>query len=175
MKPKLQKKKRPFLKKKRSFRRRLPPITPEELLNYKNVSVISQFISKQGKILPRWVKGLKKKKQDLVKRAVKQARLLALLYFQASEKLFHVSEIRIEKKSSSSPKNTKLGEQEKRKPRNRHRLQIPRSGVGGNGGPGTAASILTKSGKRRGKRSSDSFLESKCKSELGGVGKKKVH
>ncbi|KVH97055.1 Ribosomal protein S18 [Cynara cardunculus var. scolymus] len=37
----------------RSFRRRLPPIQSGDRIDYKNMSLISRFISEQGKILSR--------------------------------------------------------------------------------------------------------------------------
>ena len=49
----MDKSKRLFLKPKRSFRRRLPPIQSGDRIDYKNMSLISRFISEQGKILSR--------------------------------------------------------------------------------------------------------------------------
>ncbi|RCU38654.1 hypothetical protein DVA76_17800, partial [Acinetobacter baumannii] len=49
----MDKSKLPFRKKKRSFRRRLPPIGSGDRIDYRNMSLISQFISEQGKILSR--------------------------------------------------------------------------------------------------------------------------
>ena len=46
----MEKSKRPFLKSKRSFRRRLPPIGSGDRIDYRNMSLISRFISEQGKI-----------------------------------------------------------------------------------------------------------------------------
>lgn len=50
-------------------------------LNYKDVSILSTFISEQGKILPRRVTGLSSKKQKKVTKLIKQARIAALLPF----------------------------------------------------------------------------------------------
>nr|WVK97308.1 ribosomal protein S18 [Erodium stephanianum] len=97
------KKKRPFLKKKRSFRRRLPPIQQEDQIHYRNISLISRFISQQGKILSRRVTRLTLKQQRLLTLAIKQARILSLLSFHASEKLFE------KKRSESAAKNKKKG------------------------------------------------------------------
>ena len=52
-----------------------------ELLTYKDVSVLSRFINEQGKILPRRVTGLPSKEQKKITRLVKQARIAALLPF----------------------------------------------------------------------------------------------
>ena len=47
----MDKSKRTFIKSKRSFRRRLPPIQSGDRIDYRNMSLISRFISEQGKIL----------------------------------------------------------------------------------------------------------------------------
>nr|UGV21894.1 ribosomal protein S18 [Lonicera chrysantha] len=75
------KSKRPFLKSKRPFRRRLPPIQPGDQIEYRNMSLISRFISDQGKILARRVKRLTLKQQRLITLAIKQARILSSLPF----------------------------------------------------------------------------------------------
>nr|UYI31737.1 ribosomal protein S18 [Lonicera modesta var. lushanensis] len=77
----MDKSKRPFLKSKRPFRRRLPPIQPGDQIEYRNMSLISRFISDQGKILARRVKRLTLKQQRLITLAIKQARILSLLPF----------------------------------------------------------------------------------------------
>nr|YP_010121584.1 ribosomal protein S18 [Pinguicula alpina]QRE78639.1 ribosomal protein S18 [Pinguicula alpina] len=59
----MEKSKRPFLKSKRSFRRRLPPIESGDRIDYRNMSLISRFISEQGKILSRRVNRLTLKQQ----------------------------------------------------------------------------------------------------------------
>lgn len=77
----MDKSKRLFLKSKRSFRRRLPPIQSGDRIDYRNVSLISRFISEQGKILSRRVNRLTLKQQRLITIAIKQARILSLLPF----------------------------------------------------------------------------------------------
>ena len=64
-----------------SFRKRLSPIQPGEQMDYKNISLISRFISEQGKILSRRRNRLTLKKQRLIARAIKQARILSLIPF----------------------------------------------------------------------------------------------
>uniref|UniRef100_UPI0030FE223D ribosomal protein S18 n=1 Tax=Primula partschiana TaxID=690505 RepID=UPI0030FE223D len=88
----MDKSKRPFLKSKRSFRRRLPPIQPGDRIHYRNMSLISRFISEQGKILSRRVNRLTLKQQRLITIAIKQARILFLLPFLNNEKKFEKSE-----------------------------------------------------------------------------------
>nr|YP_010503938.1 ribosomal protein S18 [Chrysosplenium delavayi]UXE32487.1 ribosomal protein S18 [Chrysosplenium delavayi] len=84
----MDKSKRPFLKSKRSFRRRLPPIGSGDRIDYRNMSLISRFISEQGKILSRRVNRLTLKQQRLITIAIKQARILSLLPFLNNEKKF---------------------------------------------------------------------------------------
>nr|QUQ06951.1 ribosomal protein S18 [Sauvagesia rhodoleuca] len=89
----MDKSKRFFLKSKRSFRRRLPPIQSGERIDYRNMSLISRFISEQGKILSRRVNRLALKQQRLITIAIKQARILSSLPFLSNEKLFEKSEL----------------------------------------------------------------------------------
>nr|YP_009183011.1 ribosomal protein S18 [Plantago maritima]ALJ78272.1 ribosomal protein S18 [Plantago maritima]QWL15796.1 ribosomal protein S18 [Plantago alpina] len=84
----MDKSKRPFLKSKRSFRRRLPPIQPGDRIDYRNMSLISRFVSEQGKILSRRVNRLTLKQQRLITTAIKQARILSLLPFLNNGKKF---------------------------------------------------------------------------------------
>nr|YP_004733349.1 ribosomal protein S18 [Crithmum maritimum]ADK89885.1 ribosomal protein S18 [Crithmum maritimum] len=84
--------KRPFLKSKRSFRRRLSPIQSGDRIDYRNMSLISRFISEQGKILSRRVNRLTLKQQRLITIAIKQARILSLLPFLNNEKQFERTE-----------------------------------------------------------------------------------
>nr|YP_010581424.1 ribosomal protein S18 [Triphyophyllum peltatum]UZT27829.1 ribosomal protein S18 [Triphyophyllum peltatum] len=77
----MDKAKRPFLKSKRSSRRRLPPIQSRDRIDYRNLSLISRFISEQGKILSRRVTRLTLKQQRLITIAIKQARILSSLPF----------------------------------------------------------------------------------------------
>ena len=86
------KSKRSFSKSKRSFRRRLPPIRPGDRIDYNNMSLISRFISEQGKILSRRVNRLNLKQQRLIASAIKQARILSLLPFLNNEKQFERTE-----------------------------------------------------------------------------------
>lgn len=88
----MDKSKRPFLKSKRSFRRRLPPIQSGDRIDYRNMSLISRFISEQGKILSRRVNKLTLKQQRLITTAIKQARILSLLPFLNNEKQFERTE-----------------------------------------------------------------------------------
>ncbi|CAN6446805.1 unnamed protein product [Victoria cruziana] len=88
----MEKFKRPFRTSKRSFRRCLPSIGLRDRIDYRNMSLISQFISEQGKILPRRVNRLTLKQQRLITIAIKQARILTLLPFLNNEKQFERAE-----------------------------------------------------------------------------------
>lgn len=52
-----------------------------EKLNYKDTKVLSNFISDQGKILPRRLTGLTSKQQKRITRLIKRSRIAALLPF----------------------------------------------------------------------------------------------
>jgi len=88
----MDKTKRLFLKSKRSFRRRLPPIQSGDRIDYRNMTLISRFLSEQGKILSRRVNRLTLKEQRLITIAIKQARILSLLPFLNNEKQFERAE-----------------------------------------------------------------------------------
>nr|QQH14439.1 ribosomal protein S18 [Oxalis corymbosa] len=88
----MDKSKRFFLKSKRSFRRRLPPIQSGDRIDYRNMSLISRFISEQGKILSRRVNRLTLNQQRLITVAIKQARILSSLPFINNEKQFERNE-----------------------------------------------------------------------------------
>ncbi|KAK8472014.1 hypothetical protein PHAVU_002G090511 [Phaseolus vulgaris] len=88
----MEKSKRLFIKSKRSFRRRLPPIQSGDRIDYKNMGLICRFISEQGKILSRRVNRLTLKQQRLITIAIKEARILSSLPFLNNEKQFEKSE-----------------------------------------------------------------------------------
>ena len=50
-------------------------------INYKDTKFLSNFISDQGKILPRRLTGLNSKQQKRVTKLIKRARIAALLPF----------------------------------------------------------------------------------------------
>ena len=54
------------------------PVKGTELLDYKDIDLLRRFITEQGKILPR---RLTSKQQKKLTKAIKQARILALLPF----------------------------------------------------------------------------------------------
>ena len=52
-----------------------------DLLTYKDIKVLTNYLSEQGKILPRRVTGLSSKQQKKVTKLIKTARIAALLPF----------------------------------------------------------------------------------------------
>lgn len=62
-------------------RRRMVTIQIDERIDYKNVDLLRQFLTEEGKILPRRITGLTAKQQRSVSKAIKQARIMALLEF----------------------------------------------------------------------------------------------
>ena len=63
------------------YRRRLSPIKPGEVIDYKDVDLLRKFVTERGKILPRRITGLTAKQQRDLTVAIKRARLVALLPF----------------------------------------------------------------------------------------------
>lgn len=61
------------------FRRRVSPIPPEEKIDYKDVDLLRKFVTERGKILPRRITGLTSKQQRDLTKAIKRARIVALL------------------------------------------------------------------------------------------------
>lgn len=55
--------------------------TDKFLVNYKNIELLSRFISERGRILPSRITSLSAANQDKVKKAIKIARILALMPF----------------------------------------------------------------------------------------------
>ena len=52
-----------------------------DVITYKDIKLLTNFISEQGKILPRRVTGLSSKQQKKVTKLIKMARISALLPF----------------------------------------------------------------------------------------------
>jgi len=73
----------------------LSEVTLEEI-NYKNLSLLNDYISERGKILPSRITGVCAKKQRKLAKAIKRARNLALLSF--------IEKIEIEKDNKGEQK-----------------------------------------------------------------------
>ncbi len=56
-----------------------------ETIDYKDIETLRQFITERGKILPRRITGVSQFYQKLLKKAIKQARHMAILPFAQEE------------------------------------------------------------------------------------------
>ena len=62
-------------------------ISREQKIDYKDIDLLKNFISKQGKILPRETTGITIQQQRQVTKAIKRARTLSLLPFGIKQPL----------------------------------------------------------------------------------------
>ena len=60
------------------------PISINQKIDYKDIDLLSLFLTEQGKILPRRATGVTVQQQRKLTKAIKRARILALLPFVAS-------------------------------------------------------------------------------------------
>ena len=67
------------------YRRKSSPLKTSEIIDYKDIELLSKFLNEQGKILPRRITGLTTKQQTRITKAVKRARILSLLPFVNKE------------------------------------------------------------------------------------------
>jgi len=63
---------------------KVSPISINQKIDYKDVDLLSLFLTEQGKILPRRVTGITVQQQRKLTKAIKRARVLSLLPFVAS-------------------------------------------------------------------------------------------
>ena len=70
------------------YRRKISPLSTEEVIDYKDVELLSKFLTEQGKILPRRMTGLTTKQQTRLTKAVKRARMISLLPFVNRDGVF---------------------------------------------------------------------------------------
>ncbi len=72
---------RPFFR-----RRKASPFAHKDAprIDYKDVRLLQRFVSERGKIVPRRITAVTAKEQRALARAIKRARILALLPFTAS-------------------------------------------------------------------------------------------
>lgn len=68
----------------RSPKKKSNEIFKTEVINYKNIEQLKEFINDQGKILPRRITRLSTKQHRLVSKAIKKARIVSLLPFITS-------------------------------------------------------------------------------------------
>ena len=60
------------------------PIKPHHKIEYKNIKLLTAFMTNQGKILPRRATGITIQQQRKIAKSVKQARILGLFSFMTS-------------------------------------------------------------------------------------------
>jgi small subunit ribosomal protein S18 len=60
---------------------KVSPIAEDKVIDYKDVSLLSKFVSERGKIFPRTKTGVSNRQQKALTVAIKRARHLALLPF----------------------------------------------------------------------------------------------
>ena len=70
------------------YRRKISPLSTNEVIDYKDVELLSKFLTEQGKILPRRMTGLTTKQQARLTKAVKRARMVSLLPFINRDGIF---------------------------------------------------------------------------------------
>nr|YP_009496917.1 ribosomal protein S18 [Rhizosolenia fallax]AWT39630.1 ribosomal protein S18 [Rhizosolenia fallax] len=62
---------------------KLSPLSLNQKIDYKDIDLLKLFITEQGKILPRRATGVTVQQQRKLAKAIKRARILALLPFVA--------------------------------------------------------------------------------------------
>ena len=64
-------------------KQKFSPISINQKIDYKDIDLLKLFITEQGKILPRRATGVTVQQQRKLAKAIKRARILALLPFVA--------------------------------------------------------------------------------------------
>nr|YP_009028594.1 ribosomal protein S18 [Asterionella formosa]AGH28145.1 ribosomal protein S18 [Asterionella formosa]WGN98854.1 ribosomal protein S18 [Asterionella formosa] len=65
-------------------KQKMSPISLNQKIDYKDIDLLSLFLTEQGKILPRRATGVTVQQQRKLAKAIKRARILSLLPFVAS-------------------------------------------------------------------------------------------
>jgi small subunit ribosomal protein S18 len=63
---------------------KISPISMNQKIDYKDIDLLSLFLTEQGKILPRRATGVTVQQQRKLTKAIKRARIVSLLPFVAS-------------------------------------------------------------------------------------------
>ena len=66
---------------------KISPINSNQKIDYKDIDLLNLFVTDQGKILPRRATGVTVQQQRKLAKAVKQARVLSLFPFIASNSI----------------------------------------------------------------------------------------
>jgi len=67
-----------------SKKQKASPISINQKIDYKDIDLLSLFVTEQGKILPRRATGVSLQQQRKLAKAIKRARILSLLPFVTS-------------------------------------------------------------------------------------------
>ena len=70
-----------------SKKQKISPISLNQKIDYKDIDLLRLFITEQGKILPRRATGVTVQQQRKLAKAIKQARMLSLFSFVASNSI----------------------------------------------------------------------------------------
>ena len=65
-------------------KQKISPISINQKIDYKDIDLLSLFLTEQGKILPRRATGVTVQQQRKLTKAIKRARILSLLPFVES-------------------------------------------------------------------------------------------
>ena len=65
-------------------KQKISPISLSQKIDYKDIDLLTLFITEQGKILPRRATGVTIQQQRKLSKAIKRARVLSLLPFVSS-------------------------------------------------------------------------------------------
>ena len=68
-----------------SQKQKLSPIGLNQKIGYKDIDLLTLFVTDQGKILPRRATGVTVQQQRKLSKAIKRARVLSLFPFVASD------------------------------------------------------------------------------------------
>ena len=67
--------------------KKISPISLNQKIDYKDIDLLTLFVTEQGKILPRRATGVTVQQQRKLAKAVKRARMLALFPFVTSNSI----------------------------------------------------------------------------------------
>lgn len=70
-----------------SKKQKTSPISLTQKIDYKDIDLLRLFVTEQGKILPRRATGVTVQQQRKLAKAIKQARMLSLFSFVASNSI----------------------------------------------------------------------------------------
>lgn len=70
-----------------SKKQRTSPLSLNQKIDYKDIDLLREFITEQGKILPRRATGVTVQQQRKLAKAIKRARMLSLFSFIASNSI----------------------------------------------------------------------------------------